>query len=71
MEPLASRPEVLAVALVVESSIAVAAEWPRIIIEYVAHILKRLSDANPSHRVRNSILFIHIVVVLDAQLSFE
>lgn len=52
MEPLASRPEVLAVALVVESSIAVAAEWPRIIIEYVAHILKRLSDANPSHRLR-------------------
>jgi hypothetical protein len=45
--------KVVAVVLVVESSLAVAAEWPRIIRDYVVHMLKRLTDLNPAHRVRN------------------
>lgn len=60
--------DILAVALVVESSIAVAAEWPLIILNYVTSILKRLGDAYPGYRVRNVIYF--IVHQLDTIFSF-
>lgn len=61
--------DILAVALVVESSIAVAAEWPLIILNYLTSILKRLGDAYPGYRVRK---FIYLIVLeLDTISSFE
>lgn len=51
-DPTAPFPELLAVTFVVESSLAVFAEWHRTIIDYVAPMLKRLSETNPGYKVR-------------------
>lgn len=51
-DPTAHFPELLAVTFVVESSLAVFAEWHRTIIDYVAPMLKRLSETNPGYKVR-------------------
>ena len=53
VESLPSGPGVLAIAFVVESSLTIVAEWRFIITDYVAPVLKRLSDANPGYRVRH------------------
>jgi mediator of RNA polymerase II transcription subunit 25 len=65
MEP---PPDILAVALVVESSIAVAAEWPLIILNYVTNIVKRLGDANPGYRVRNLNRLLVVILNITFQL---
>ena len=43
--------ESLAVAFVVESSLAVAQEWRQVLIEYVQLLLKRLADTHPNFKV--------------------
>lgn len=49
--PVTPSQEFLAVAFVVDSSIAISAEWHRIIVDYVSHMLKRLSDTNHGYKV--------------------
>ena len=43
--------ESLAVAFVVESSLAVAQAWRQVLIEYVQLLLKRLTDTHPNFKV--------------------
>ncbi|KIO15042.1 hypothetical protein M404DRAFT_197745 [Pisolithus tinctorius Marx 270] len=42
----------LAVACVVDTSIAVASEWPRILTEYISPLLRRLNELHPAHQFR-------------------
>ena len=44
--------ESIAVAFVVESSLAVAQEWRQVLLEYVQLLLKRLADTHPNFKVR-------------------
>ncbi|KAI6042458.1 hypothetical protein EDC04DRAFT_2658214 [Pisolithus marmoratus] len=44
--------DLLAVACVVEASIALAAEWSRILAEYIFPLLKRLHELHPTHQFR-------------------
>lgn len=44
-------PDTLAIAFVVESSVAIADEWHRIIQEYIGIMVKRLLDTNPKYKV--------------------
>ena len=46
-----ATPELVAVAFVVEASLTVANEWPRIIMEYISPMLKRVMDTNPGYKV--------------------
>ncbi|TFK40100.1 hypothetical protein BDQ12DRAFT_680349 [Crucibulum laeve] len=48
--------DIIAVAFVVESSLTVAAEWTRIFVDYVPHMLKRLTDAHPGYKLRLGIV---------------
>lgn len=43
--------DLVAVACVVDSSLLLASEWSRILIEYVYPLLKRLNELHPSHQV--------------------
>lgn len=43
--------ESLAVAFLVESSLAVAQEWRQVLLEYVQLLLKRLADTHPNFKV--------------------
>ena len=43
--------ESLAVAFVVESSLAVAQAWRQVLLEYVQLLLKRLADTHPNVKV--------------------
>jgi hypothetical protein len=43
--------ESVAVAFVVESSLAVAQEWRQVLLEYVQQLLKRLADTHPNFKV--------------------
>lgn len=42
---------ILAVVCVVESSLTLASEWLRVLVEYVSPMLKRLHDAFTGHQV--------------------
>ncbi|KAF9463838.1 hypothetical protein BDZ94DRAFT_1257562 [Collybia nuda] len=50
-DPTTHIPELLAVAFVVESSLSVFTEWQRILRDYVAPMLKRLSETNPGYKL--------------------
>ncbi|KAF9000740.1 hypothetical protein BDQ17DRAFT_1359462 [Cyathus striatus] len=55
MSPDVSIPDIVSLALVVESSVAVHAEWRRILVDYISQILRRLAEtysANNGHRLR-------------------
>lgn len=43
--------DTVSVAFVVDSSLALAAEWSRVLMDYVAHLLRRLTETNSSHKV--------------------
>ena len=43
--------DLVAVACVVESSLLLASEWSRVLIEYVYPLLRRLNELHPSHQV--------------------
>ncbi|KAF8070194.1 hypothetical protein FPV67DRAFT_1486597 [Lyophyllum atratum] len=45
-------PDIFAVAFVVDSSLVVANEWLRIILDYISPMLRRLSEANPGCKPR-------------------
>jgi len=49
--------DTIAIAFVVESSLTLAAEWHRVITEYVSQMLKRLSETHPGCKV--CILYLH------------
>lgn len=38
--------ELVAVACVVESSLVLASEWPRVLVDYISPLLKRLGEAH-------------------------
>lgn len=38
--------ELVAVVCVVESSLVLASEWPRVLVDYISPLLKRLGDAH-------------------------
>lgn len=42
--------ELVAVACVVESSLVLAAEWPRLLLEYLSPLLKRLGEAHAANQ---------------------
>ncbi|KAI5998822.1 hypothetical protein EDD15DRAFT_2363680 [Pisolithus albus] len=44
--------DLLAVACVVEASVILASEWPRILAEYIFPLLKRLNELHPAHQFR-------------------
>jgi len=44
--------EVLAVACVIDASLALATEWTRVFTAYILPILKRLNEAYSGHSVR-------------------
>ena len=44
----ASSTPTLAVVIVVDSSITLASEWPRILHDYLPHLFRRLAGENPS-----------------------
>ncbi|KAF8802424.1 hypothetical protein BYT27DRAFT_7260966 [Phlegmacium glaucopus] len=52
MSPEQLPVESLAVAFVVESSLAVAQEWRQVLLEYVQLLLKRLADTHPNFKLR-------------------
>lgn len=43
--------DVLAIAFVVESSLTVANDWQRIVMDYLTPMLRRLNDSNPGYKV--------------------
>lgn len=45
-------PDTIAIACVVDTSLALAGDWLRILLEYLHPMLKRLSEANQGSRVR-------------------
>jgi mediator of RNA polymerase II transcription subunit 25 len=47
-----SGQEVLAVACVIDASLALATEWTRVLTAYILPILKRLNEAYSGHSVR-------------------
>ena len=51
MSPEQVSVESLAVAFVVESSLAVAQAWRQVLLEYVQLLLKRLADTHPNFKV--------------------
>jgi hypothetical protein len=51
MSPEQLSVESLAVAFVVESSLAVAQAWRQVLLEYVQLLLKRLADTHPNVKV--------------------
>lgn len=67
--------ELVAVACVVESSLVLAAEWPRLLLEYLSPLLKRLAEAhaaNQSMVCSNPYpLCIHITEIHDPVASFS
>lgn len=44
--------DLLAVACVVEASVTLASEWPRVLTEYIFPLLKRLNELHPAHQFR-------------------
>jgi hypothetical protein len=46
--------DLVAVACVVEASLLLASEWPRILTEYIFPLLKRLNELHPTHQVINN-----------------
>ncbi|KAI6107910.1 hypothetical protein F5141DRAFT_1005488 [Pisolithus sp. B1] len=44
--------DLLAVACVVEASVTLASEWPRILTEYISPLFKRLNELHPAHQFR-------------------
>jgi hypothetical protein len=46
-----------AVAIVVDSSLTLASEWPRMLRDYCTHLFKRLAEGNPSFQVGFNVLF--------------
>jgi hypothetical protein len=42
---------VVAIACVVESSLILASEWPRVFLEYISPLLKRLTEIHLGHQV--------------------
>jgi hypothetical protein len=44
---------IVAVVCVVESSLTLASEWSRVLVEYVSPLFKRLHDAYAGHQVRS------------------
>ncbi|GLB37118.1 hypothetical protein LshimejAT787_0401690 [Lyophyllum shimeji] len=50
--PVPHAPEIIAVAFVVESSLTVANDWVRIIMDYVSPMLRRLTEMNPGCKPR-------------------
>ena len=51
MSPEQLSVECLAVAFIVESSLAVAQAWRQVLLEYVQLLLKRLADTHPNFKV--------------------
>jgi hypothetical protein len=47
----ATADNIVAVVCVVESSLTLASEWMRVLMEYVSHLFKRLHDAYAGHQV--------------------
>jgi len=42
---------ILAIALVIESSLTVAQDWPRPVFDYCTQLIRRLSEAHPNSKV--------------------
>lgn len=65
-----SLPDTLAIAFVVESSVAIADEWHRIIQEYVAAMVKRLLETNPKYKVSRLTSSFRNSIVLTSAASY-
>lgn len=57
--------EVLAVACVIDASLALATEWTRVLTAYILPILKRLNEAYHGHNVS----FTRIILLTNSMLS--
>ena len=52
------KADLIAVAVLVDSSLAILAEWPRLYREFVHPLYKRLEDNYPTHQVRVLLLLV-------------
>jgi hypothetical protein len=61
---------IVAIACVVESSLTLAAEWPRVLLDYISPLLRRLNEGYPSYQVCPSPLTVWLHASHNTNTSF-